>query len=147
MFDEPHLVQVYSYELFGEFKGSLVSYENTGKLNSIIVKIKNYQFLVDVVCMQTFVTCEGRRKFAELVYEKLNQNGIWANLSCAKPAVDAIEKQTGISSPPALTMKELAEVTEGLFQLIELQTIGMPVRRQGQPETFFPSWVSIFKKI
>lgn len=109
--------------------------------------LTKFDSIIDVTCMHTFTTTEAKRVFANLVAEHLTDKGIWINLSCAKPATEYVEEATGVSSPPALTLKELAETTEGLFTLLEIQSVEMLVRRKDMPETLFPAWVSVFKRL
>lgn len=110
-------------------------------------ELSTFATAIDAACMHTFTEPESRQQFATYVANHLDEKGIWINLSCAKPAVAWVTAATGVESPPALSLTELASAAERHFILLEIASISMPVKRHGQPTTEFPAWVSVFQKI
>lgn len=110
-------------------------------------QLPKFATICDVACMHTFADAAHRIKFAAAVAAHLDTNGIWINLSCAKPAIERVAKITGVDAPPGLTLMEIAEASVKHFNLIEMAAAAIPVQREEKPVTQFPVWISVFQKL
>ncbi len=108
--------------------------------------LAKFATICDVACMHTFTTDQARIEFADHLAAHLNPEAIWINLSCAKPAIDKVAKKTGIDAPPGLTLTEIAMAAAQHFNLLEIHSTTIPVKREHHPLTEFPVWVSVFQK-
>lgn len=109
--------------------------------------LDTYDVIIDIACLHTYKTSKSRALFADQVVKHLNKHCLWINLSCAYPAVEIVESQTGVRAPPALSLKQLAETTEKSYQMIEIQSTEIPIQRKGCKQVNFPAWVSVLRKL
>jgi hypothetical protein len=95
-----------------------------------------FRFIFDRGCFHSYRTDEGRRVFAERVWQYVDEEGLWLSLM---GSADDPPRQHG---PPMLTAREIVVAVEPYFELLSLTSGHFDSDRSIAPR----AWVCLMRR-
>ena len=109
-------------------------------------KLNRFNVVFDCAVFHLFKELEVRRKFVKAVSHVCDDHGYWINISCSQDNAEQISAQTGVDAPPRISAREMIEVVEPEFEIIEMRRCEFVINRSGQGKAAFNAWGCVFKK-
>jgi 2-polyprenyl-3-methyl-5-hydroxy-6-metoxy-1,4-benzoquinol methylase len=79
-----------------------------------------FPVIFDCAVLQVLPDETSRRDFVKAIAQLTEKNGYWINISCSKDQAEIIAEQTGVKAPPNLSAKEIIDIVEPAFEIIEI---------------------------